>query len=204
MSLRDPEVDSVYRKMNEKVMFQSTWRGVRAVKNPCDAWIYQELIYKYKPDVIIETGSYFGGSALMLSDFCGNAGKGRIITIEVEPENRRQWVPTANVHHILGSSSADPVVEEVKSLIRPGESVMVILDSDHHKEHVAEELRLYAPLVTKEQYLIIEDTWWRPGSGGPWDAVEPYIYENRSKWRLDKDCERYLFTNNPNGFYQRL
>ena len=191
MSLRDEAVDLLCSKIGS-VMSQSTWLGTLAAKNPCDAWVYQEIVHANRPDWIIECGSSHGGGALFLASLCDLVGNGNVISIDVfrrsTPQHPRiTWLTGASV------SQAPEVASRVSG------SVMVILDSDHSTANVRAELEAFSPLVTRRQYLIVEDTWWNPDVGGPWPAVREFL-ENHPEFQIDKNCERYLWTNNPNGF----
>lgn len=173
--------------------------GVSTLKNPLDAWIYQEIIWKRKPDVIIETGSYMGGSALYFAMLCSFMDHGRIITIE--KEEGRTTTAHERITFLTGDSSemGDQVIE----MIQPFEKVMVILDSDHTADHVTKELKIYAPLVTAGQYCIVEDTFWNPNEGGPWPAIKAWLPKH-PEFKIDETCERFKQTYNMNGFLLRL
>ena len=181
--------------------------GVLLQKCPLDLWIYQELIYRTRPDLIIETGTFHGGSALYLASICELTGVGRVLTIDIKEP------PHKLVHKRLGfvpGSSVDPIiVDHVQDQIRPGEKVMVILDSDHSKAHVLKELELYSPFVTYGNYLIVEDTNInghpvRSSYGpGPMEALEEW-FRKQHKFAIDKRCEKFGITCNPNGYLRRM
>ncbi|MBN2517882.1 MAG: hypothetical protein JXB14_03475, partial [Candidatus Altiarchaeota archaeon] len=106
------------------------WGGVRVLKCPLDLWVYQEIINELKPDVIIETGTSRGGSALYLASICDFIGKGRVITIDLEvPFDKKTGRPVQlpkhdRITYIIGSSTSQKTVEKVKSLIKRGEKVL--------------------------------------------------------------------------------
>lgn len=200
MSIRHPAVDEVCRNWDKDVMFKSTWLGEVAVKNPCDAWIYQEIIFKQRPDVIIETGSFKGGGGLFLASICQLIGHGRVVSFDVREYNLKPTHPL--ITWVAASSTQKAVVDELKLSIR-GKNVLVILDSNHDADHVAKELSIYHSLIPVGGYLIVEDTWWKPGSGGPWDAVQEFL-KTHPEFEIDKSKEPYTFTNNPNGFLKRI
>jgi cephalosporin hydroxylase len=198
MSLRSEEVDKVCASWDKDVMFRSTWLGVQAVKNPCDAWVYQEMIFSLKPDLIIETGSYMGGGALFLASILDLVGKGQVISMDVrdhpKPDHPRiEWLTCNSVQ--------SAVVNDIHIKAKK-KNVLLILDSDHDDTHVIKELNAYQDLVQAGGYIIVEDTWWKPGSGGPWDAVQEFLKEH-PEFEIDKSKEPYGFTNNPNGFLRR-
>jgi cephalosporin hydroxylase len=193
---------------NRGTWMSTRWLGHQVAKCPLDVWVYQELIFETKPDVIIETGSWRGGSALYLASLFDLIGSGRVITIDVhvvegQPEHSR-------LAYLIGSSTAPEVVQQVKDSIGSDERVMVILDSNHRRDHVIEELRAYAPLVTKGNYLIVEDTNVnghpvRPRHGpGPMEAVDDFLAESDGLFEIDSGCEKFLLTFNPRGYLRRV
>lgn len=199
MSLRSPAVDEVCRSWDKEVLFKSTWLGTVAVKNPCDAWVYQEMIYEVRPDVIVETGSFKGGGALFLASIMDLIDHGRIISFDV-----RDFAPPQHprISWVLANSVQKAVVDEIKPTLRD-KKVMVILDSNHDYDHVKKELETWSDLVPPGSYLIVEDTWWKPDDGGPWPAVKEFLRKH-PEFEIDKSKEPYGMTNNPNGFLKRI
>lgn len=196
----------LYHARGAQTYNNTYWLGVPAQKLPLDLWVFQELIYKVRPDVIVETGTYKGGSAYYYATLCDLIGRGRVITVDIEDYPDKPKHPRITFLH--GSSTDRQTVEWVRSLIRPGEKVMVMLDSDHRAAHVREELRLYAPLVTPGSYLIVEDTHFNghpilPKHGpGPWEAAQEFLAAN-PQFVADLEPEKFLFTFNPRGFLRR-
>jgi cephalosporin hydroxylase len=182
------------------------WLGTSVLKCPFDLWLYQELIHQTRPDLIIETGTFRGGSALFMASVCQLIGSGRVITIELR--DRGEMPQHDLITYIRGSSVAPEVVAEVRGLIGEDETVMVTLDSKHSRDHVLEELHTWAPFVTKDQFLIVEDTNIngnpvRPGWGpGPKEALEAFLAES-DEFVVEPDCDRFLLTFNPGGYLRR-
>jgi cephalosporin hydroxylase len=181
------------------------WLGTPVRKCPLDLWIYQEIIFHTRPDLIIETGTRFGGSARFLADMCDSMGHGRVITIDIE----KQEVPFHfRVTYLIGSSTDPEVRANVSRRIGPEDEVMVILDSDHSRDHVLSELRAYGPLVTAGNYLVVEDTNVNgnpvlPSHGpGPMEALQEYLAEVDS-FVVDESMEKFLLSFNPRGFLRR-
>lgn len=145
-----------------KYSYSFTWLGRPCVQLPEDMIRAQEVIYRVQPDVIIETGVAHGGSLIFYASLCRLIGNGRVIGVDIEirPHNRE-----AIEHHELsslitlieGSSRAPDIVECVRSLVQPHESVLVILDSNHSREHVLNELEAYHSLVTAGSYIVATD-----------------------------------------------
>jgi len=175
------------------------WCGESIQKSPFDAWIFQEIICERKPDIIIECGTADGGSALFMAMIMDRIGKGKILTIENEfhrgqPKHKR-------IKYFRGSSTDNKIFEKVKFQIKETDKVMVILDSDHHSEHVSKELEMYHSLITQDQYLIVEDTFWEPddGTGGPAKAKDEFL-RGHSEFVVDKEREKFMMTYNENGY----
>jgi len=147
---------------NQKYSYTFTWMGRPIIQIPEDIIRVQEVIYRGKPDVIIETGIAHGGSLVFYASLCKAIGKGRVIGIDIEirPHNRKA-IETHELSPLItlveGSSIASEVIERVKSFIKPRESVLVILDSSHKKEHVLKELEAYHDLVTSGSYIVATD-----------------------------------------------
>ena len=147
---------------NQKYPYTFTWLGRPVIQLPEDLIRAQEVIYRVKPDVIVETGIAHGGSLVFYASLCRAMGKGRVIGVDVEirPHNRKA-IEAHDLFPLLtlieGSSTDPAIVQQVKALIRPGETVLVILDSDHSKAHVSKELEAYHSLITPGSYLVATD-----------------------------------------------
>jgi cephalosporin hydroxylase len=188
----------------------TSWLGVDLMKNPMDLFIYSEIIYENKPDLIIECGTFRGGSALFLASICDLIHHGRVISIDI---NQNPALPIHNrIDYIIGSSIDENIVRMLYNIIQNCKKVMVILDSDHTKQHVLDEMSIYSQFVTQGQYLIVEDSniHGHPVRGdlpeGPHEAIEEFLKddENKNNFIIDKTCERFLFTFNPNGYLRRI
>lgn len=183
------------------------WRGVAVEKCPLDLHIYQEIIHEVRPGLIIETGTKHGGSALFLADMCELVGNGCVVSIDIAPDAELPEHP--RLTYALGSSTDPAIVQSVRCWLACDGPVLVILDSDHGKEHVLAEMRAYAPLVTVGSYLIVEDGNIgghpvSPGHGaGPWEAVAEFLAEH-PEFAADREREKLLLTFNPGGYLRRL
>lgn len=190
-----------------KTWGETFWLGVPVFKCPFDLWVYQEILFETRPDVIIETGTANGGSALFLASLCDLINHGEIITVDVEEAKERPKHP--KIKYLLGSSTSSEIIEKIKNLIKDKNKIMVILDSDHHKEHVLNELKIYSQFVTKGNYLIVEDTninghpVFQEFGPGPMEAVEEFLKENKN-FVIDKNKEKFYLTFNPNGYLKRI
>jgi cephalosporin hydroxylase len=180
------------------------WLGNPLLKNPLDLWIYQEIVASTKPDLIIETGTFCGGSALYLAGLCDLLGRGEVISVDVAPE---QTPEHPRVTYLTGSSVADDIVATMRARAE-GKRTMVILDSDHRAPHVSAELDVLSPLVSEGCYLVVEDTNVNghpvlPDFGpGPTEAMEGFLPDH-PEFTPDRELEKFLFTFNPGGYLRR-
>ena len=147
---------------NLKYPYTFTWLGRPIIQLPEDMIRIQEVIFQVRPDVIIETGIAHGGSLIYYASLCKILGKGRVIGIDIEirPDNRKAIKShslSSYITLIEGSSTDLGIVDSVQNCVEEGEKVLVILDSCHMKTHVAEELQLYASLVSSGSYIIATD-----------------------------------------------
>ena len=147
---------------DNKYVYSFTWLGRPIIQLPDDAFRMQELIYSLKPDVIIETGIAHGGSAIFYASLCKLIGRGRVVAVEIDLRLQNRIAidqhPLRSLITLIDGSSTDPLtLAKVKAEVKPGETVLVLLDSSHSREHVLEELRLYAPLVTVGSYIVAMD-----------------------------------------------
>lgn len=147
---------------NQKYQYTFSWMGRPVIQLPEDMVRMQEVIYRVKPDVIIETGVAHGGSLIYYASLLKTLEKGRVIGIDIEirPHNRRAIEAHEMAERIAlveGSSTAPDVVTRVKGMVKPGEAVLVILDSNHTKQHVTNELEAYHDLVTPGSYIVATD-----------------------------------------------
>lgn len=145
-----------------KYVYSFTWMGRPIIQLPDDVLRMQEAIYSIKPDVVVETGVAHGGSLVFYASLFRAMGRGRVVGVDVEirPHNRSaiETHETADLICLIEGSSTQPeVVAEVKTKIAENESVLVILDSNHSKQHVRDELEAYGPLVTPGSYIVATD-----------------------------------------------
>ncbi len=194
------------------------WMGTPVLKCPLDLWIYQEIIFRVKPDLIIETGTYKGGTAHFFASMLdilkasspsrerGVGGEAEVVTIDIEEYPDRPTHP--RITYLHGSSTDPKIVQHIAERAAAATSVLIILDSDHSMAHVRLEMELYAPFVTKGRYLIVEDTNINgnpvlPESGpGPNEAIEDYL-QSHPEFTIDRSMEKLLMTFNPGGYLKK-
>jgi len=185
---------------------ETYWMGVPCEKCPLDLWIYQEILAEVRPDLIIETGTRFGGSALFMAHILDLLGNGHIITIDVDDSITRPTHP--RIHYVHGSS-ADAALLTPLLTARDAQTCLVILDSDHSYAHVLQEMAILAPYVSVGSYLIVEDTnvnrhpVFETFGPGPYEAVTTFL-QTHPQFVVDEAREKFLLTFNPRGFLKRL
>ncbi len=181
--------------------------NIPILKNPLDLFTIQQLIVEIRPNIIIETGTAYGGSALFYAHTLENLeSEGNVITIDkrkasyVEDNYPRPIHP--RIHYYIADSVSEDMVKTIEAVLEyvEAERVMVILDSDHHKEHVEKELLHYSDFVTPNSYLVVEDTNtdlvlddYGPGAK---DAVAAFLDGNETFEAVKGLEERFLFSFN--------
>lgn len=155
-----------------KYVYSFTWMGRPIIQLPEDVLRIQEVIYRVKPDVIVETGVAHGGSLIFYASLFKAMGRGRVIGIDIEIRPRNRAAIEAHemkpLITLVEGSSIDPkIVAEVSDLIAPGETVLVLLDSNHTRDHVRAELEAYGPLVTSGSYIVSTDGIMQQVTGAP-------------------------------------
>lgn len=191
---------------------KNTWLGIPTQQNPMDVWILQELLFKTKPDFVVECGAFHGGSAALWAMILREINpNGKIISIDIADnmaEARKLPVVKERVEFIIASSTAPETVAKVKEKVK-GKKVLLILDSDHSKQHVLNELNAYWDIVPVGGYINVQDSdvnghpvpWaWGPG---PMEALKEFLATN-DRFRIDLSQERMLFTMHPNGWLERV
>jgi cephalosporin hydroxylase len=200
------EFHRLYYNSSAQTWEDTWWLGTRVLKLPLDLWLYQELLTLDRPDVVVECGTKFGGSALFLANIMDLLGHGEVLTIDIEAQPGRPEHP--RITYLSGSSTAPDVVADVTARLA-GRRAMVVLDSDHSEAHVHAELEAYSPLVPVDGYLIVEDTNVhgnpvRPEHpAGPGEAVRRFLAE-RDDFAVAAVGEKFLFTFNPGGLLHRV
>ncbi len=203
----DLPLRAVLARMQERILTQTTYFGIPALKNPLDHWIYQELIHATRPDVIIEIGNAYGGSALALAHLCDLMGHGRVIGLDLS----HQAVPEAVRRHpritfITGDACTS--FATVRNLIPDSARVLLIEDSAHTYAGTLQVLRTFSPLLQPGDYFIVEDSICHHGlevgpQPGPYEAIETFLMENRN-FESDRNREAFLITWNPKGYLKRI
>jgi cephalosporin hydroxylase len=223
--------------MRKKYVYNFDWLGRPIIQYPQDMWAVQELIWQVKPDLVIETGIAHGGSLILsasilaMLDYCEAMAAGTMldprktqrkvigIDIDIRPHNRAALDAHAlrpMLHLVEGSSVAPETVAAVKAAAMGHKTVMVFLDSMHTHAHVRAELEAYAPMVSKDSYCVVFDSFvedmpadlfpdrpWSPGDN-PMTALRDYL-KTHPEFVIDKAIEgRLMVSVAADGFLKRV
>jgi cephalosporin hydroxylase len=190
-----------------RIMTTTSYFGIKTLKNPCDFWVYQEIIYDLKPDYIVEIGNFRGGSALALAHLCDNIGKGQVIGLDI---NQSEISDAVRAHPRLTFIEGDACdsFANVKAIVGNSTNVLIIEDSSHTYENTLNVLRTYQSLVSRDGYFIVEDSICYHGldigpNPGPYEAIEAFTNEN-TDFSIDRTKESFLITWNPKGYLRRI
>jgi cephalosporin hydroxylase len=219
VDLRQLALETTSRADEYNYTYFWKWLGLPIIQTPDDIIGMQEIIWETKPQVIIETGFARGGSAVFYSSLLTLIGDGRVVSVDIDfRRHNREAVENhtmgGRITLVEGSSTAPETLERVRELLPANSRVMVVLDSNHTHQHVIEELRLYAPLVSVGQYLVVSDTGidhiprqlhrpreWGPGNS-PMSALEEYRRET-DRFEDDELMNNKLLITSSRGGYLR-
>lgn len=201
---------------------QSNWMGEPLLNLPQDMFAIQDIIWRTRPDFIIEVGVAWGGGMLFEATLLEILGGKKVIGIDIFiPDDLRQRLSShgklsERIELIEGSSTSLDTLSKVTDLLNGSRKVLVILDSYHTHEHVLNELRAYEPFIEKGQYLICGDTVveripeqvhrnrpWGPGNN-PATAVTEFLSETKRFVVDEKIDQRLLLSCHPGGYLQAV
>ncbi|MGQ0569474.1 MAG: cephalosporin hydroxylase family protein [Armatimonadota bacterium] len=201
----------------QRVSFRVTWMGIPIIQLPEDILAMQQVIFSVKPDVIVETGTAHGGTAVFYASMLDLQGKGRVISIDIEHREQTRLAIEAHpmgtrITLVEGNSVAPEVVAGIRGMIQPGERVLVALDSNHSRAHVKQELDAYSPLVAPDSYLVAFDGVMkiladapdgRPewATDNPLSAIQEFLAEH-PEFEVDPQAS-FRVTHCPQGFLRR-
>lgn len=180
-----------------KYVYSFSWMGRPIIQLPDDMIRLQEVIYSVQPDVLIETGVAHGGSLVFYAALFEAMGRGRVIGVDIEirPHNRLAIEAHAmkkRIELVEGSSTDPAVLDQVRAQLKPEDKVLVILDSNHTKEHVLNELRAYGELVSVGSWIVATDGIMEQVAGGPRTAPD-WSWNNPRQAALDFVAEDKRF-----------
>jgi cephalosporin hydroxylase len=206
--------------MEVRMEHHSTWNGIRVLQFPSDLMTYQEIITETRPDLIVETGTAWGGLTLFLATVLDSLGEpGRVVTIDIEAQEWRETVAYGQydrrllkrIRFLHGSSTAPEIFQTVSEMAQ-GANVLLILDSLHTSEHVHQELQLYSQLVSPGGYLLVNDTTiggryldesWDLLEVGPLYGVRRFLEES-SDFEFAHDRQRFAVSCMHSGILRRV
>jgi cephalosporin hydroxylase len=202
--------DSFFRDLVERTanFSHTTWLGDPIWQNVLDLWTIQEVIAQVKPDLLIECGTYKGGSSRFFGDLFELMGHGECITVDIEAHELRRH---PRVTYLIGSTLDDEILRPIRERVSAAHGpVMVILDDDHSRAHVERELDIYSRFVTPNSYLLVQDgvidtlKRFAAGRPGPLPAIESFL-KRTDQFVVDEDlCGRFLITHHPKGWLRRI
>ncbi len=205
----EADLETVVRDFHEvyyrsKVWEDTRWLGVSVLKNPMDLFAYQEILEATRPQLVVETGTYKGGSALFFATIMDLLDNCEVVTVDTEIRGDRPVHP--RVTYLCGSSTDEAIVADLRRRAT-GRRTMVVLDSDHSEAHVLAELSRLSGLVSPGCYLVVEDTnfaFAADGGGGAGAAVSRFLGSpDGSDFEVDRRPERFMLTFQPGGWLRR-
>jgi len=209
------------KSMPLKYSYNFTWLGRPIIQYPQDIIAMQEIIWKLKPDLIIETGIAHGGSLIFYASMLELIGKGEVLGIDVEIRSHNR--KAIEEHHMFkritileGDSTSKEILEKVEQKCKDKINILVCLDSNHTHDHVLKELELYSPFVSIGSYLVVFDTLieeipdelsrdrpWGIGNS-PKTAVQEFL-KNRDDFIIDNSIDiKLVITVSPDGYLKRI
>lgn len=199
--LRNVLVDLQSRITNETHYF-----GVKTIKNPLDFWVYREMVFDHKPDVVLEIGNFNGGSALAFAHILDLMGHGVLIGLDLNHNHIPQHIKDhPRIKLIEGDACSN--YDKVSELIPKDARVLIFEDSAHTYQNTLNVLNTYHSLIKPGDYIVIEDTICHHGldegpSPGGYEAVEEFVSGNPD-FEIDREKENFGITWNPKGFVRR-
>jgi cephalosporin hydroxylase len=203
----DTRLTDILPIIQSRIMNENLYFGIKSLKNPLDLWIYQEIIFSIKPDIIIEIGNGYGGSLLAIAHFFDHMNHGKVIGVDIGLHPIHESVKK-HPRIILKTGDACALFKEVKGLIDTNDTVMIIEDSSHEYDNTINILRKYGGLVSVNSYFIIEDSICHHGLDigpipGPYEAITDFLKED-DRYICDRSKESFLITWNPKGYLKRI
>ncbi len=202
-----------------RLSYEIDWLGVPIIQTPEDMILMQELIFKIKPDVIIETGIAHGGSLIYYASLLELLGKGKVIGIDIEiREHNRRAIERhpmfKRIELIEGNSISGETIEKIREIMPKDSKVIVCLDSNHTKDHVLKELQLYHGFVNLGGYIVVFDTNTSKLAelgacekmylnNSPKEAVEDFLKVN-GNFEINKYYNKLYISYSPNGYLERI
>ena len=202
-----------------RLSYEIDWLGMPIIQTPEDMILMQELLFRIKPDFVIETGVAHGGSLVYYASLLELLGKGKVIGIDIDIREHNRKVIEAHpmfkrIELIEGDSTSEEIIGKVRYLVPPGSKVIVCLDSNHMKAHVSKELELYKQFVQPECYIVVFDTHTSRmadlgsadknySNNGPMEALNEFLINNKD-FVIDNEYNKLYVSYSPNGYLRRV
>ena len=205
-SLSKP-LGEVLKIVQSRIMRESTYFGIHCKRSPMDFWVYQEMIFALKPDIIVEIGTLCGGNALAMAHLCDNMNRGRIIAVDINHSRvGKAALAHPRISFVLGD--ACKMFYDVARRCHGAKTILIIEDSSHTYQGTLDVLSKYSKLVTVGSYLIVEDSICHYGldegpSPGPYEAITNFLAATPN-FHSDRTKESFLITWNPKGYLKRV
>lgn len=213
----------LFARADEKYwVHQTNWMGEPILNLPQDMFALQEIMFRTRPDYVLEIGAAWGGSLLFYSTMMQAWGGKGVIAVDIYiPPDLKERIGSHGaisdrITWIEGSSTDPSTLKKIQAIVGKDARVLVILDSDHTHEHVLAELNMYSALVQPGQYMVCSDgvielipanphrpREWGPGNN-PLTAIREFL-QNNDAFVVDEELEaKLLFTCNPSGYLRRV
>jgi cephalosporin hydroxylase len=183
--MKYPEYDETFSRLYKHIhrqMHYPKYKGILMQKFPNDMQLYHQVIWEKKPDFVVEIGTRFGASALFFQDQLDYVGQGgKVITIDIKPQVKEH---DPRITYLIGSSTDEEIIKQVKELVGD-KTVMLVIDGNHQRVHVKWELTKYKDIVSKGQYMVVEDCYVDRGLYGPGEARDWFLAHTRSFKKVD-------------------
>ena len=209
-----------------KYIYSFTWLGRPIIQLPEDMFRLQEVIYRLRPDIMIECGVAHGGSLVFYAGLCRLMNHGRVIGVDVDIRRENRAAIEAHplsplITLVEADSCSRDALQRVEALVPAGATVMVFLDSSHSRDHVLAELDNYAPLVSPGSYVVVMDGIMADLTGAPrsqpdwatnnprqaiseWVAAHPDFVIDEPLFAFNEGLVRERVTYWTNGFVRRI
>jgi cephalosporin hydroxylase len=202
-----------------RLPYEIDWLGMPVIQTPEDLVLMQELIFKVRPDFIVETGIAHGGGLIFYASVMELMGKGRVIGVDIEiREHNRKAIEAhplfKRIEIIEGDSTSEAIIQQIRGTIPNNSKVIVCLDSDHTKPHVLNELEMYQSFIAPGGYFVVFDTAIAKLAGqgiedrkyignSPMEAIDEFLQKNGS-FVIDKAFNKLFVSSSPDGFLKRI
>ena len=197
------------------------WLGEPMLQTPDDIITLQEIIYTTKPDVILEIGVAWAGTLLLYDSLSEFTKTKKIIGVDIYiPDDLKKRISSKSnskkIKLLTADSTSIETLKKIKKLCGKYKNILIHLDSNHTKDHVLSELKLYSKLLKKNNYLVVGDTIienipkqkhrireWKKGNN-PYNAITEFLRKNKN-FKIDRNINfKQLLTNNPNGYLKKI